>query len=87
MREPFTYGGGTHVALRYASMHKKRPINVAQVLSLFPHKFSKPSRVQESFARLSKNGFLTSTPKGWVITDSGLEYLTKTAKQYVGVFE
>ena len=68
MRDKFNYGGGTHVALRYARMNRTRPISVEQTLALFPHKFSKPSRVVESFSLLTRQGLLTETKKGWVIT-------------------
>jgi ribosomal protein S19E (S16A) len=87
MRDKFTYGGGTHVALRYARMNRTRPISVEQTMALFPHKFSKPSRVKESFNTLTRHGLLTETKKGWVITTRGIDHLTNISKLYLGEFK
>jgi len=87
VRDKFNYGGGTHVALRYARMNRTRPISVEQTLALFPHKFSKPSRVVESFSLLTRQGLLTETKKGWVITNQGIDHLASIAKEYLGEFK
>jgi hypothetical protein len=87
VRDKFTYGGGTHVALRYARMNRTRPISVEQTLALFPHKFNRPSRVVESFSLLTRHGLLTETKKGWVITNRGIDHLASIAKDYLGEFK
>lgn len=87
MRDKFTYGGGTHVALRYARMNRTRPISVEQTLALFPHKFNRPSKVAESFSLLTRHGLLTETKKGWIITNRGIDHLASIAKDYLGEFK
>jgi hypothetical protein len=84
VKPPFKYGSPSHAALKYASMKKNSVVTVEGVLSVFSHRFTKPSRVQRSYEMLTKYGMVANVGDGWRITPKGVVTLSAMASPYRG---
>lgn len=68
--------------LRYLKMKDTSGASPAQVLGMFPHRFSKPSRVNERLISLHSNGYIKKkNSMCWEITTKGSDFLKIYAKK------
>lgn len=84
MKTLFEANGPTYLTLMYARMKRTTPFSNDDVYKCFPNKFKQPYMVTRSLKRLESYGFVAEIPKGWVITDTGTQYLFLTAKSAQG---
>ncbi len=68
--------------LRYLKMKNTTGASTAQVLGMFPHRFSKPSRVNERLTDLHSKGYIKKkNSMCWTITPTGINFLQRYAKK------
>ena len=82
-----SYGGPSHVALRYACMKRSKGFTVDDITQVFPQKFTKPSRAVDSLNTLRKQGFVYERNGTWKVTHLGATFLRTIVKPYVGEFK
>lgn len=79
---PYKYGSPSHAALKYAALKKRSVATIDGLMTMFPQKFEKPSRVSRSYEMLTKYGLVVRLGDGWQITPRGLEMLRNSAPEY-----
>lgn len=84
VKTPYKYGSPSHIALKYASLKRGSFATVDGLMSMFPHKFEKPSRADRCFKTLEKYGFVVRVKDGWKITSTGINILKTAAPEYRG---
>jgi hypothetical protein len=84
VKTPYKYGSPSHIALKYASLKRRSVATIDGLITMFPHKFEKPSRAERSFQMLERYGFVMKFEDGWKITASGISVLKTTTPEYRG---
>lgn len=68
--------------LRYLKMKNTTGASASQILGMFPHRFSKPSRVNERLTDLHSKGYIKKkNSMCWAITPQGTNFLQRYAKK------
>lgn len=80
MKLLFAHNGPSHLALLYAKMKRGKEFQYEDVANCFPTKFKKPYHASRALKRLKEHGLVSNTPRGWVITAHGVNYLYATAR-------